>query len=82
MITIQEAIKTVEKKHPLRGVKEVADYKGKYLIAAPGKKFKMDYSDPYFLVDKETGSMSAFNPMMDLDGFQDAMAHHNLYRAK
>lgn len=83
MITLKEAIKKVERTNPQRRVETVCEYKGDYLVSAPGKKFKtIDYSDPYFLVDKETGKIYPFSPMEDLQGFHEAMVNNNLYRAE
>lgn len=84
MITAKEASELINKNFPNRRAKQVSDYNGNYLVAAPEKGFlksgEIDISDPYFLVEKSSGKIKMFVPTEDLYGFQNAMVNKILLK--
>lgn len=78
MITVERAMEIINEKFPNRKIVGACKYKGYYLFEVPDRSMEVDYSDPFFLVDKISGKVLAFLPTMDLEGFGDAMAHHRI----
>ena len=63
-----------KKKHPNLTVTMVIDYdKDHYVVEALKDSTKVDYSDPFYGVNKHTGQVSYFTPAFDLDAFTDAL---------
>lgn len=74
MIDTKNAKKRLEDKFPDREVKAISEYKGKYLLAAPGKELGAeDTTDAFYLMDKESGEITSMVPAMDIVGFQMAI---------
>lgn len=45
-----------------------------FLVEAPDPKVNgVDYSNPFFLVNKKSKEVTNFSPVMDLDGYTRAM---------
>ena len=78
MITIETAIKLFKKVHPELTVTAAANYKDCYLLNAVKNVSKTDYSDPFYVVKKETGAIGSFAPLADLDGFLDAIYNNEI----
>lgn len=76
----KDAEKKLLTKFPNREVIDCYLYKGNYLFLAPDKKLGMmnDFSDPYFIVDRTTGSISSFLPSEDFDGFDKAVENGSI----
>lgn len=77
MLTVNEAAKKALKENPGMKIREALDVGNKYVFsivpesAKPGET----YLDPYQAVDKNTGKVSGFAPMMDIDNFVKALEH-------
>ena len=77
MITLKEAYKIFKKKMPNLTVTAAALYKGKYyLFNAQENPNEVDYNDPFYVVDKNTGEVGHLLPSLDMDGFLDAIHNH------
>jgi len=77
MISLKEAYRIFKKKMPELTVTAAAFYKGKYyLFNAQKNPNEVDYNDPFYVVDKNTGEVGHLLPMLDLDGFNDAIRNH------
>ena len=48
------------------------------LFVLSDKNGSDDLMDPFVLVNKNTGKLSGFVPTMDLEGFGDALANHEI----
>lgn len=79
-MTVGEAINALNKKVPGRKIEKACEYKGNYLFIAPDSKLGPfnDFSDPIFIVNKNSGEVSKFVPIEDLDGFRDAILNHEI----
>ena len=73
MMNEQEVIKKVLAEYPDRSVEEVYENKGLYLVIAPHKGMFMDESDPFFLVNSETGGMTPFIPSESFELYRTMM---------
>lgn len=76
----KDAEKKLLTKFPNREVVDCYLYKGNYLFVAPDKNVGIldDYSDPYFIVDRITGSISRFIPSEDFDGLDKAVTNGSI----
>lgn len=76
----KDAEKKLLSKFPDREVVDCYLYKGNYLFVAPDKKLGImdDFSNPYFIVDRTTGSIRGFNPSEDFDGLDKAVANGSI----
>lgn len=72
-MNVNEAIKKLLSKNSDREVKAVFEYKGLYLLAAPHKGVNEDYSDPFFLMNKENGNIASFIPSEDFNLYENFM---------
>lgn len=74
MITVDNAAKLVLKVHPNVEIQSAYNYRGNYLFVAPDKKLGLynDYNDPFYVVNKKTGIVSAITPLEDFEGFDEA----------
>lgn len=81
-MTYEEAIKSVLSKHKDCKCTSVLDMKSKYIVSIqpnnwnPGEMLL----DPYFSVDKKTGKVSEWTPIMDPEGFKNALATGVVYK--
>lgn len=74
--TIPMAIKELKKKFPDVSVKEVFLYDpSHWLFCAPTKGLKVDYNDPYYLVDIFSGDVRSFSPVLDYENFAKAISN-------
>ena len=79
---VKDIISAFNKVYPNRVVGAIAEYEGCYLIAAPQKDLKgrMDHSNGFFLMTKDTRSIRHFDPIEDVVGFQRALINDPIYR--
>lgn len=81
-MTYEEAIKSVLSKHKDCKCTSVLDMKSKFIVSIqpnnwnPGEMLL----DPYFSVDKKTGKVSEWTPIMDPEGFKKALASGVVYK--
>lgn len=81
-MTYEEAIKSVLSKHKGCKCTSVLDMKSKFIVSIqpnnwnPGEMLL----DPYFSVDKKTGKVSEWTPIMDPEGFKNALATGVVYK--
>lgn len=71
-MNIEQAKVIIEKKHPESRVISGMDFPDKFVFSIVPKKEK-DASrlmDPFFSVDKKTGKVSEFSPIMDIENFR------------
>lgn len=66
-------VKKVESTFPGVKVKEIFDYSGEWYMVMATDKDDIDYNSPYYLVGKTNGRVCTFNPLDDLDKFDDAL---------
>lgn len=73
MITVSEAYAKANQANPGRRLVEAMELSnGYYLFAMPRTDVEVDYADPYFAVNKSTGSVSQFVPTADIELFLSA----------
>lgn len=80
-MTYEEAIKNVLSKHKDCKCTSVLDMKNAFVVSIEPKNWKQDEMllDPYFSVDKKTGKVSEWTPIMDPEGFKQAVASGVVY---
>lgn len=65
--------------HPERTIIKAIDYSDKWFIfSAVENVDEIDYNDPFYAVNKYTGSVRAYSPMADLANFIDALNNRSL----
>lgn len=78
-MTAKEAYSSFMKKHPGLTVTEAAEYDDKYfLFVAVEDPDRIDYGDPFYLIDRKTGEIKNFSPIDDLDKFEEALDERDL----
>ena len=81
-MTYREAIKKVLSKHKDCKCTSVLDMKSIFVVSIqpnnwnPGEMLL----DPYFSVEKKTGTVSEWTPVMDPEGFKEALASGVVYK--
>lgn len=81
-MTYREAIKKVLSKHKDCKCTSVLDMNNIFVVSIqpndwnPGEMLL----DPYFSVDKKTGKVSEWTPIMDPEGFKEALASGVVYK--
>lgn len=81
-MTYDEAIKKVLSKHKDCKCTSVLDMKSIFVVSIqpndwnPGEMLM----DPYFSVNKKTGKISEWTPIMDPEGFKEALASGVVYK--
>ena len=79
MITVNEAVSKLKKKHPDLDVKSGYDYNNQYyLFLAMEHGVEEDYNDPYYVVNKNDGSVSYYSPAGDYDAFFNATENREI----
>lgn len=79
MIRADEAVALFEKKMPSRKVIAAAGFDSThYLFEAPESENEVDYNDPYFLMDKNTGEISGYLPTNELAKFHAAFRDNSI----
>lgn len=75
-MTYEEAIKKVLSKHKDCKCTSVLDMKNAFVVSIEPKNWNQEEMllDPYFSVDKKTGKVSEWTPIMDPEGFKEALA--------
>lgn len=75
-MTYEEAIKKVLSKHKDCKCTSVLDMKNAFVVSIEPKNWKQDeiLMDPFFAVNKKTGAVSEWTPIMDPEGFKEALA--------
>ena len=81
-MTYQEAIKSVLSKHKDCKCTSVLDMNNIFVVSIQPNNWKQDeiLLDPYFSVDKKTGKVSEWTPIMDPEGFKKALVSGVVYR--
>ena len=73
MITVNDAYRKAASANPGRKLTAAMELSnGYYLFAMPRSDVEDDYADPYFAVNKTTGSVSQFVPTADIELFLSA----------
>ena len=78
MYTPKAALQMFNREHRDLTVTAMGNYKtSHYVLTAVKDPNKTDYSDPYYLVNKETGRATQFIPQLDdIDELQNAFYEH------
>lgn len=81
-MTYEEAIKKVLLKHKDCKCTSVLDMNSIFVVSIQPKNWKSGEMllDPYFSVDKKTGNVSEWTPIMDPEGFKKALASGVVYK--
>lgn len=81
-MTYEEAMKKVLSKHKDCICTSVLDMKTMFVVSIQPKNWKPDEMllDPYFSVNKKTGKVSEWTPIMDPEGFKKALASGVVYK--
>lgn len=81
-MTYKDAIKKVLSKHKDCKCTSVLDMKSAFIVSIQPKNWNQDEMllDPYFAVDKKTGKISEWTPIMDPEGFKEAIASGVVYK--
>ena len=77
-VTAKEAYNILKKELPKHTITAAADYRHYWLFTAVLDPNKVDYSDPYYVVDKKGGMVYKFTPAADLTGFINAINAHEI----
>lgn len=77
-ITAKEAYDILHKELPKHTIIAAADYRHYWLFTAVLDPTKTDYSDPYYVVDKDGGMVYKFVPTADLTGFLNSINAHEI----
>lgn len=78
MISVKEAVKIFKDEYPELTITKAANYKGYWLLCAVRDLNKIDYGDPYYVVDKMNGMIFKFVPAADFKGFINAISNHEV----
>ena len=73
VLTKEQIQERLTKVFPGIKLRELFDYDDRYYLVIATEKEGVDYNCPYYLVDKYEGAVHAFNPLDDLDKFDDAL---------
>lgn len=81
-MTYEEAIKKVLSKHKDCKCTSVLDMKSMFVVSIQPSKWNPNEMllDPYFSVDKKTGKVSEWTPVMNPEGFKKALASGVVYK--
>lgn len=81
-MTYEEAIKKVLLKHKDCKCTSVLDMNSVFVVSIQPKKWNPGEMllDPYFSVDKKSGKISEWTPIMDPEGFKKALASGVVYK--
>ena len=81
-MTYEEAIKKVLLKHKDCKCTSVLDMNSVFVVSIQPKKWNPGEMllDPYFSVDKKSGKVSEWTPIMDPEGFKKALASGVVYK--
>ena len=81
-MTYEVAIKNVLSKHKGCKCTSVLDMNSMFVVSIQPKNWKPGEMllDPYFSVDKKTGKVSEWTPIMDPEGFKKALASGVVYK--
>lgn len=75
MLSPKEAYTIFKKAHPNLNVLECSFYDNSaYLFTAP--EGDNDYTDPFYLVDANSGKLSPFVPITNMAKYTDAVRNH------
>lgn len=77
MIEFEDAIRNIKKKFHDRDITEAFDIGQYYIFCVPGND-KIDYSSPYFGVEKSSGRVVKYSPLDDIVRFNNARSNHQL----
>lgn len=78
MIDVKKAYKILQEYLPGYTITKAANYKNYWLFCAVQDPNKIDYGDPYWVVDKMNGMVFKFTPAADFDGFIRAISNHTI----
>jgi hypothetical protein len=79
MINAREAADLLVKTHPHLTVETCALYdKETYLFEAVESKEDVDYADPFYLVNRNNGSIRQISPLENLQKFMTAMRENKI----
>ena len=81
-MTYEEAIKKVLLKHKDCKCTSVLDMNSVFVVSIQPKKWNPGEMllDPYFSVDKKSGKVSEWTPIMDPEGFKKALVSGVVYK--
>lgn len=78
--TSEKIISSFRKKHSDLNVMMIVDYDDEhYVLEAIKDKSAIDYSDPYYGINKHTGAITHFSPAGDLEKFNNALKNKMIY---
>ena len=81
-MTFEKAMERVLSGHKNCKVTSVMDIKDNFVVAIEPNNWNQDeiLMDPFFAVNKQTGKVSEWTPIMDPEGFKQALAHGIVYK--
>lgn len=78
MMTLEECKSLFNKKHPNLTITNAVDLdRVSYVFTALEDPNKNDDNDPFFKIDKVTGSIRPYSPIEDLDKYSNALYRQN-----
>lgn len=79
MMTVDQAKERFNKEYPGKDIKVVAAFDNNtYLFIAMDKGNEEEVGDPNYLINKNTGQITQFNPMDNFEKFNSALQKRRL----
>ena len=77
----KRALEAFKKKYPELTVTLFIDYDQEHFVVEAVKDFNaVDYSDPFYGIDKRSLQVSCFSPAYDADRFLNAIKYKTIFR--